>query len=182
MWYRPYWFSSLRLSSPYFVGTMGLAVLDKRRQEFSQVEELRHSKGLRIGVPLDQSQIETSMQYYFGESETEFVVVEFWSHYFQGERPDIDTFLMPAEHASSWTLLYPRYTVAVPQPDPVKMPTAFGMARDAGELVDVVNEWVLFADNAGIIQRSYDYWILGQGAQHKEPRWSIMRNVLGWGE
>jgi hypothetical protein len=68
----------------------------------------------------------------------------------------------------------------VPQPDPVRVPTAFGMARTPGELADVVNEWIVFAENAGLVQRSYDYWVLGQGARPTERRWSILRDVLGW--
>ena len=39
-------------------------------------------------------------------------------------------------------------------------------------------DWV--ADSAGIIDETYDYWVLGQGAQSHEPRWSIIRDVLGW--
>ncbi len=180
MWYRPYWFSSLRLSQPYFTATMALAVRDERRHDFSSVEVLRRTKGLKIAVPLDQSQIRTSMRRYFDASDTEFVTVEFWRSYFEGKHPEVDAFLMPAEHASAWSLLYPQYTVVVPQPDPVELPSAFGLARDAGELVDVVNEWVLFAETAGLIQQSYDYWILGQGAKKPQQRWSIMRDVLDW--
>ena len=88
---------------------------------------------------------------------------------------------MPAENASGWSLLHPQYSVVVPQPNPVNIPSAFGMARDAGELVDMVNEWVIFADSSGLIQEHRAYWIEGQGAIDIEPRWSIMRNVLGWG-
>ena len=29
--------------------------------------------------------------------------------------------------------------------------------------------------------RAYDYWILGVGAEEEKPRWSVVRNVLGWG-
>jgi len=180
VWYRPYWFSSLRLSQPYFTVTMGLAVLDKRRREFSSLDALRQSKGLKIGVPLDQRQISTSMHHYFAGSDAEFVTVDFWRPYFEGRHPEIDGFLMPAEHAAAWSLLYPQYTAVVPLPDPVEVPSAFGLARDAGELLDVVNEWVLFAEKAGLIDNNYDYWILGQGAKKTEPRWSIMRDVLGW--
>jgi Na+/H+-dicarboxylate symporter len=180
VWYRPYWFSSLRLSNPYLTGTLGLAVRDERRKEFASVAELRASSGLKIGVPLDSSQIRTSMEYYFGDSDAEFITVEFWQPYFEGKHPELDAFLLPAENASAWSLLYPQYSVVVPQPDPVRVPSAFGMARNPGELADVVNEWIVFAENAGLVQRSYDYWVLGQGARPTEPRWSIMRDVLGW--
>ncbi|MBP6700473.1 MAG: cation:dicarboxylase symporter family transporter [Halioglobus sp.] len=182
VWYRPYWFSSLRLSTPYMTGTIGLAVRDERRNEFSSVQTLRASRGLRIGVPLDSSQIQTSIDQYFGDSDTEFVAIEHWHPFFQGSHPEVDAFLMPAENASGWTLLYPDYTVVVPQPNPVRIPSAFGMARDAGELVDMVNEWVVFADSAGLIRAPYKYWVQGEGAAAREPRWSIIRNVLGWGD
>ncbi|MCP5204959.1 MAG: cation:dicarboxylase symporter family transporter [Pseudomonadales bacterium] len=182
VWYRPYWFSTVRLSNPYFIGTVGLAVRDERRQEFTSMAALRERRGLKIGVPLDASQIRTAMERYFGGSDTEFVVVEFWQPFFEGRHPEVDAFLMPAENASGWSLLHPRYTVVVPQPDPVHIPSAFGMARDAGELVDMINEWVIFADSAGLIEERHRYWVKGEGMTETAPRWSILRNVLGWGD
>jgi len=180
MWYRPYWFPSLRLSAPYLTGTMALAVRDERRHEFDNIDALHRSRGLKIGVPLDLSQVKYSMERYFGDADVEFATLETWQPFFEGQHPELDAFLVPAENASAWTLLYPHYTVVVPQPDPVKVPSAFGMALDADDLADVVNEWVVFATNEGMIQRAYDYWILGKGAGRKQPRWSIARDVLGW--
>ena len=182
VWYRPFWFPSLRLSAPYLTGTMGLAVRDERRHEFASVEALRRSKDLKIGVPLDIHQIEFSMKRYFADADVEFVTIEFWRPFFEGQHPELDAFLVPAENGAAWTLLHPEYTVVVPQPDPVKIPSAFGLARDADDLADAVNEWVVFATEEGLIQRAYDYWILGQGAEDKGPRWSILRDVLGWAE
>ena len=53
--------------------------------------------------------------------------------------------------------------------------------RASRELADAVDEWVVFATSDGLVQRAYDYWVLGRGAEEKGPRWSIMRDVLGWG-
>jgi len=182
VWYRPYWFGSLRLSEPYLTGTIGFAVLDHRRHEFNRIDALRSSEGLVVGVPLDSTQIETSMRHYFGEADITFRVIEFWEPYFRGEHPDVDAFLMPVENASGWSLLYPQYTVVVPQPDPIRVPSAFGMARNAGELATVVNEWVVFAENAGLIRQAYEYWVLGKGAKKTSHRWSVFCDVLGRGE
>ena len=178
VWYRPFWFADLQLTDPYFTATIGLAVRDERRHDFETLEKIRKQKGLKIGVPLDRSQIEYSLQHYFGDTDAEFVAVEFWTPFFEGKHPEVDAFVMPAEHASAWTLLYPEFAVVVPQPDPVRIPTGFGMALGADDLERVVNEWILYADNVGMIQRSYDYWVTGQGAKSYEPRWSILRNVL----
>jgi ABC-type amino acid transport substrate-binding protein len=93
---------------------------------------------------------------------------------------DIDAFMMPAESAAAFTLLHPEYTVVVPQPDPVKLPYAFGTANGAEDIADAVNEWIVFALSEGMVTRAYDYWILGKGADNRGPRWSILRNVLGW--
>ncbi len=101
--------------------------------------------------------------------------------FFDGRHRDLDGYLMPAEGASAWTLLHPEFTVVVPQPNPVKIPTAFGLPTGARDLADAVDEWVVFATSEGLVQRAYDYWVLGRGADDKGPRWSIMRDVLGWG-
>jgi hypothetical protein len=31
-----------------------------------------------------------------------------------------------------------------------------------------------------VAQHLYDFWILGRGAASTEPRWSVIRDVLGW--
>ena len=181
MWYRPYWFDRLQLSDPYVITTIGFAVKDERRHDFDTLEKIERTRGLKIAVPIDTTQIEHSMKQYFAGADAEFISVTFWDEYFRGEHPDIDAFLMPAEHASGWTLLHPEYTVVVPQPDPVKLPEAFGVALGADELVRLINEWIVFSSNAGMVNKAYDFWITGQGAKSTEPRWSIMRNLLGWG-
>lgn len=56
-WYRPFWFPFLRLSAPYLSGTMALAVRDEHHDEFDSVEDLQHSQGLKIGMPLDMRQV-----------------------------------------------------------------------------------------------------------------------------
>jgi len=182
VWYRPNWFGKLQLTDPYLEGTVALATRDSRRHEFSTVEQLRHSEGLKIGIPLDRRQVDRSLAHYFGDAAVEFTLVDYWQSFFEGKHPELDAFVMPAEHASGWSLLYPEYTVVVPQPDPVKMSTAFGVAVGAHDLASAIDEWVVFANNAGDINIAYDYWILGEGAADHSPRWSILRDVLGWGD
>jgi len=182
IWYRPNWFSSLQMTAPYFTATVGLAVRDERRHEFDSLEELHRAHHLKIGVPLDTTQLESSIEQYFGGTDAEFVTIEFWKPFFEGQHPELDAFLMPAEHASAWSLLHPGFTVVAPQPDPVKIPTGFGVAMGAEKLPRIIDEWTVYATHAGIVDRAYSYWIEGKGAKTRAPRWSIMRNVLGWAD
>ncbi|MCM5570083.1 cation:dicarboxylase symporter family transporter [Burkholderiaceae bacterium FT117] len=181
VWYRPFWFSSVRLSEPYFEGTMGFVVRDARRHEFASTDTLRRRRGLRIGVPLDPDQVRASLERYFGSARVDFVPLESAAPFLEGRHPELDAFLMPAEAGAAATLLHPEYAIVVPQPNPVRVPTAFGAAPDARDLIETVNEWIVFAQSSGRIREAYDYWVLGQGAEPKGRRWSILHDLLGWG-
>ena len=83
---------------------------------------------------------------------------------------------------SGGALLHPEYTVVVPQPNPIRLPTAHGVTTGADALQHLIDEWVVYATNVGIVDESCDYGVRGQGAKSTEPRWSIIRNVLKWQE
>jgi Na+/H+-dicarboxylate symporter len=180
MWFRPNWFPLLRLSDPYLTSTVGFAMLDERRHEFESLDALRQHLGLTIGIPLSRDQLPISLDHYFRDAPVKVVTIEFWRPFFEGKHPEIDAFMMPAEHAASWTLMHPEYSVVVPQPNPIEVPSGFGVPLDADGLTNFINNWIVFAESAGVIRREYNYWVLGQGARHPAPRWSIMRDVLGW--
>jgi hypothetical protein len=77
-------------------------------------------------------------------------------------------------------LLHPEYTVVVPQPLTVRVPLAYPIARDDERFANVVNTWIQLKRKDGTTDALYRYWILGQHAGSKAPRWSIIRNVLHW--
>ena len=56
------------------------------------------------------------------------------------------------------------------------------MAREDREIIDFINGWIDLKRKDETIDKLYDHWILGRGAEKKEPRWSIIRNVLHWVE
>jgi hypothetical protein len=87
-----------------------------------------------------------------------------------------------AEAGSAWSLLYPAYTVAIPQPDVLTAPSAYPLPRGDRELADFINIWLELKKRDRTIQSLYDHWILGKNAVPPQPRWSIMRNVLHWVE
>jgi ABC-type amino acid transport substrate-binding protein len=87
---------------------------------------------------------------------------------------------MPAESGSVLTLLYPKYTVVVPEPEVVKIPLAYPVARRDQNWVQFINTWIELKRRDGSIDALYRHWILGKQDGKRQPRWSIMRNVLTW--
>ncbi len=180
VWYRPNWFGRLHFSEPYMKATVGFAVRDERRHDFARIGDLHRSEGLVIGVPLDVRQLGASLDRYLGDADYETRVVPYWKEYFEGEHPELDAFLMPVEHASGWSLLHPEYTAVVPQPNPVQISIAFGVASGSEALALTINEWITVARDTGAVDVAYRNWVLGQGAATRERRWSVMQDVLGW--
>ena len=85
-----------------------------------------------------------------------------------------------AEAGSAWTLVYPRFSVVVPEGRVRKLPVAVAMPRDEPELHVWVDAWVETVRSNGTMERLYDYWILGRHEKPPPPRWSVARDVLGW--
>ena len=106
-----------------------------------------------------------------------------WPEFFEREQEeDLNAMLTAAEIGSAWSLLFPEYTVVVPQPDVVRIPVAYAMPRGDHELVNFVSSWVELKKSDGTIESLYDHWILGKTAVRKQPRWSVIRDLLHWVE
>jgi ABC-type amino acid transport substrate-binding protein len=58
----------------------------------------------------------------------------------------------------------------------------YAVALGNTEMADFLNHWIDLKKKDRTIEKTYNYWILGQGVTIKEPRWSIIRNVLHWVE
>lgn len=63
-----------------------------------------------------------------------------------------------------------------------KYPVAYATAWDNTELNRYLNNWLQLQQTNGSRDKLYQYWIMGKGASDTGPRWSIMSNILGWGE
>ena len=75
-----------------------------------------------------------------------------------------DAVVLPAERGSVLTLLYPKYTVVLPEPGIVKIPLAYPLPRRDQEWVQFVNTWIEFKRSDGTIDALYGHWILGKYA------------------
>jgi hypothetical protein len=134
-------------------------------------------KSLRIGAP--------PAPYYIRRlrdevKDVEIVPIDHLDEMFAPHDPPVDAFVATAERGSAYTLLHPAYSVAVPKPRPFKVPLAYVVADRDPVMTSMVNTWLEQKRRDGAIDELFAYWILGQDSVPRRPRWSVMRNVLGW--
>ena len=166
-------------SAPYTDATLAFVVPDHRLEDFSSRDTIRHLKAPRIGV--------LNVPYYVDKvhrflPQATIVQLNSITEFFEGKGEALDAFLYSAEAGSAWSLLYPAYTVAIPQPGVLKGPVAYPLPRGDRELADFINVWLELKKRDRTIEGLYDYWILGKNAVPRQPRWSVIRNMLHWAQ
>ena len=84
-----------------------------------------------------------------------------------------------AEEGAAWTILYPTFAVVVPRPV-VQFPIVYQVAPDNRGLLRAMNDWLALEIATGGVDEIYEYWVEGKTEQVDPPRWSVIRDVLGW--
>ncbi|MDJ0895624.1 MAG: cation:dicarboxylase symporter family transporter [Alphaproteobacteria bacterium] len=167
------------LTDSFKRSTVALLLHDYLREEFATWNELRDFPGLRVGMyGFDFTQ-------WFARRELpDATLVPMRDAAELGERIDaglseLDVVLNGAEEAAAWTILHPYYSVVVPRP--VKsFPVGYALPRGSPVLLKVANAWLALAQQDGTIDRLHAYWVEGKISSVKPPRWSVIRDVLGW--
>lgn len=165
----------LGFSVPYLNGTYAFIVKDHRREDFSTRESVKRLRPLKLGVPNAPYYIAKTRQYL---PQAELVMLDSAAEFFGPKGGDLDGLVYAAEGGSAWTLIYPAYSVAIPRPDILALPFAYLTAHGDQDMATFVNTWIDLKQKDQTIRSVYDYWILGRSGADREPRWSVIRNVL----
>ena len=163
-------------SDSYFIEDVGFVVPDYRRNQFVSMNNLRAFEALTLAVPQRYNppilrKLLPNATIVPVESARDFVI---------GNHPEADALLFGAQTAFAWTLSYPDFSVTIPRGLEMRVPLAFLLPADAPRLVSFVNTWLALNKEHGLVKLAHDHWILGKGLAEDKPRWSIIRDVLGW--
>jgi ABC-type amino acid transport substrate-binding protein len=164
-------------SNPYMNMTAAVVVKDYRRNEFKSLRSIDNNHHIRVGV-VGEKRAETVKRYL---PNTEIVLLKTYSDFFTDKPKGVDALVISAEAGSAWTILYPAYSVVVPEPH-ITENAAFAMPLGTLDFEDFVNDWLQMKKTRGTIDNLYDKWILGKEVEQKKRRWSIGRDVFGWWE
>jgi hypothetical protein len=180
--FLPHFFDSLELSAPYIEGTVGFIVEDHRRNDFATMDAIRQMPQLTLGVLIPPESIKDALEKAFPQTAIRLVPIESHRDFFEQRQEGLDALLYIAESGTAWTLLYPEYTVVVPKDDIWKVPLGYAVADGNLQLAESLDDWVVFRQAEGALRRAYNHWVLGQGVEPKRRRWSIIHDVLEWGD
>jgi ABC-type amino acid transport substrate-binding protein len=170
--------SRTTLSSPYLDETLAFVVPDASRARFETWDGIRSLGAITIDVPNVPYYIEQLRLRLPGATLRPMTGIAATLEL----TPRIEAMALPAERGSAWTLLYPAYSVVVPEPGLVKVPLAFPIARRDQAFATFINTWIDLKRKDGTFDALYQYWILGHDPAGRPERWSIIRNVLHWVE
>lgn len=171
---------AMQHTRPYMDLTLALVVPDHRVRSFKSQAWMRQSSGLRLGFVDVSRMLVDHMRSRLPHAE--FVELESNREFFESAGDSLDGLLISAESGSAFTLLYPQYEVVVPDGPRVSLPLFYAIGGRDTELRDFVEHWVSLRQKDGTLQGNYDHWILGKSAQLAQPRWCVIRDVLGWVE
>jgi Na+/H+-dicarboxylate symporter/ABC-type amino acid transport substrate-binding protein len=160
--------------------TLGFLVRDHQRKAFSNIESLNARKNLNLGIVQDDPAFIRWVQNALPLAK--IVEVSSPREFLRGQQEDLDAVIYSAEGGSAWTLIYPDFSIVVPANSEVKAPMAYPLPKGDVEWSRFVSAWVDMNIKNRTVDNLFNHWIGGGGAVPKEPRWSIIRNVLHWVE
>jgi Na+/H+-dicarboxylate symporter/ABC-type amino acid transport substrate-binding protein len=161
-------------SNPYINMTTAVVVDDHRRKEFKSWRLIDKEHIIRLGV-VGERRVKGVKRYL---PNSEIVLLETYSEFFKDNPKDVDALVISAEAGSAWTILYPAYSVVVPEPH-LKSHAALAIPLGDSDFGGFVNNWLQMKQTSGIIDKLYNKWILGTKVEQKKGRWSIGRDLFG---
>ena len=114
--------------------------------------------------------------------DAEIVNIESAEAFFNSEEPPADILILSAEEAAAYTYRYPAYAPVSPPDDTIMIPAAYALPRGEVEWQKFIGNWIDLKKKDGTIKELHQYWMLGGAGETRGPRWSVLRNVLGWGD
>lgn len=165
------------LTDPYLLLNIALVVPDHRREQFSTLEGVRRDKGLRVAALTNPIFVQAARKLL---PQAEIIEQSSPRPFLRGQLPDVDAFLMTAEAGSAWTIVYPAYSVTVPDNERISVPVAYAVGKHDADWLTFLNTWIELRTHDGTVDDLFAHWFQGGMGETKEPRWSVIRNVLGW--
>ncbi len=166
-------------SKPYMEETFAFLVPDHLRDDYQTWDSIRARRRITVGFP-DMPYFRRQMQQRLPEADLR-PITEIPDLLASGQMP-FEALALSAERGAFLTLLYPGYSAVVPAPNHFEVPVAYALPEGDTAWEAFVNTWLELHQRDGSLRTLVDHWVFGKSLSAPQPRWSIVRNVLGWVE
>ena len=145
--------SRMLFSASYLDETMAFVVPDAQRNEFASWEQLRNTPGLRLTIP-DIPYYIQKIRERLPEASVQ-VVAEVRPFFAARGGSGSDGLVFAAERGSAWTLMYPEYSVVIPEDGIVRVPLAFPIGQQDQAFATFLNTWIELKRKDGTFDALY---------------------------
>lgn len=167
----------MKFTDPVVTVHLAFVVPDGKKEDFTKLDTVKKMDGLRVAVFNNTALVPLSRHLLPNAT---IVPIDSREDFF--EKGKADALMVPAEEGYPMTLLYPFFDVAIIEPyDSYQKMYAYPVAQNSSEsYLLALNYWITMEKDYGMLEKKYDYWVLGKIPGSAEPRWSVVRNVLHW--
>jgi Na+/H+-dicarboxylate symporter len=168
---------AMKFTDPTVTVHLAFVVPDGKKTEFVKLDNVKKMDGLKVAVYNNSALVGVARTLL---PHAIIVPIDSKEEFFTGGKAD--ALMIPAEEGYTLTLQYPFFDVAIIEPyDSYLMMYGYPVAKDSSEsYLLALNYWIRMEKDYGMLDRKYDYWVLGKVPGTVEPRWSVVRNVLHW--
>jgi ABC-type amino acid transport substrate-binding protein len=170
-------YSYASFSRSYLDLTLAFIVADHERSQFRDLQTLQSRRELTVAL-VSSHYFRPKIQRLLPNAK--IVFLEAAEEFFDGGSQGADALLLTAEEGAAYAYRYPQYAVVRAQNGGMQTPAAYAVPKGDTEMMEFVGNWIDLKKKEGTIDLLYDYWMLGGVSKRYEPRWSIIRDVLGW--
>ncbi len=151
------------MTDPYLIEHVGFLVPDYERKAFTTLEAIRDREQLRIAVldVLHDSFYAPLIRKHFPNAK--IVRVDSPREFLTG-KVEADVMIYSAESGAVWTLIYPEFSVVVPQGLKTRIPIGMVLPPDE-HFADFINLWLKVEKTQGDIDTLLDYWVFGKNME-----------------
>ena len=165
------------VSTPYYQSPLALIVPSETAHAFTRMADIEKMQELAVvsfNDPVLQQLIRTAFPF------AEPRIIPDYAHL--AEHPDASAAIWSFCQARSFSTRDSRFTAV--KPHGLNMVVVFGyyLPIDSVQMQRYVNHWIELRTMDGTLGRYATYWLEGVSPEDEAPRWSIMRDVLHWGD
>jgi Na+/H+-dicarboxylate symporter/ABC-type amino acid transport substrate-binding protein len=172
----------MQFSEPVLELTAAIAVRDYKRHLFQDIKQIRRIEGLELGVVTGRAGGGAYYASWLRDRLPDATITELTdqSEFFEHRDGTLDGLVTSAEGGSIWAIIHPGFSIVVPSDDLVAVPMAYPVADES--LENFVNNWLHLKRANRSIEALRRHWLQGESQVERKPRWSVIRDVLGWVE